>query len=201
MRRRCRSTFCMSQNGRKRVMLPTYFRVTASDCAALTRQKYNYMYVALPNFSWSLFSEQKSKASTNEKLNLATKAGDLSVREIELTRKKTNSQSLELTSLLLRGSNATIASFPFLFTREIEIQRERNDAGSQYRCGRVGRGILPPSIPHAPLTYTKNYLKCSFSHFSTRVHGPTDRPTDGPTDGQSLLQSCVSATKNEKQNE
>ena len=30
-----------------------------------------------------------------------------------------------------------------------------SDAGSQYRCGRVGRGIQPPSIPHTPLTYTK----------------------------------------------
>ena len=25
---------------------------------------------------------------------------------------------------------------------------------------------------------------CAFSHFSTRVHGPTNRPTDGRTDGR-----------------
>ena len=25
---------------------------------------------------------------------------------------------------------------------------------------------------------------CAFSHFSTRVHGPTDQPTDRPTDGR-----------------
>ena len=29
--------------------------------------------------------------------------------------------------------------------------------------------------------------KCAFSHFLTRVHGPTDQRTDGRTDGQSLL--------------
>ena len=32
------------------------------------------------------------------------------------------------------------------------------------------------------LSATKNVLKRSFPHFSTRVHGPTDRRTDGPTD-------------------
>ena len=37
------------------------------------------------------------------------------------------------------------------------------------------------------LSATKNVLKRSFPHFSTRVHGPTDRPTDRPTDGQSGL--------------
>ena len=31
---------------------------------------------------------------------------------------------------------------------------ETSDAGSRYRCGRVGRGIQPPSIPHAPHRYT-----------------------------------------------
>ena len=33
------------------------------------------------------------------------------------------------------------------------------------------------------LSATKNVLKCSFPHFSTRVHGPTN----GRMDGQSLL--------------
>ena len=61
---------------------------------------------------------------------------------------------------------------------------------SQYRYGRVGRGILPPSTPHAPLTYTKNHLKCSFSHFSTHVHEPTDQPTDRQTDKASYRVAC-----------
>ena len=59
-----------------------------------------------------------------------------------------------------------------------------SDAGPQYRCGRVGRGVQPPSI-------LKHTQKCMFSHFLT--WSPW---TDGPTDGQSLPQSCVSATKN-----
>ena len=36
------------------------------------------------------------------------------------------------------------------------------------------------------LSATKNVLKRSFPHFSTRVHGPTNQPTNRPTDGQSL---------------
>ena len=31
--------------------------------------------------------------------------------------------------------------------RKIERKNQTSDAGSQYRCGRVGRGIQPPSIP------------------------------------------------------
>ena len=30
------------------------------------------------------------------------------------------------------------------------ISKSTSDAGSQYRCGRVGRGGLPPSTPNAP---------------------------------------------------
>ena len=45
----------------------------------------------------------------------------------------------------------------------------------------------------------KKHLKCLFSHFSTRVHWPTDqrmyRLMDWRTDRQSLLWSRVSATK------
>ena len=33
-----------------------------------------------------------------------------------------------------------------------------SDAGSQYRCGRVGRGIQPPSTPK-PIPYTQSYTK------------------------------------------
>ena len=72
-----------------------------------------------------------------------------------------------------------------------------SDAGSQYRCGRVGRGIQPPSTPNALLpphthAHTPNARFCTF-HFVF-----TDRWTDGRTDGQSLLKICVSATKNRK---
>ena len=66
-------------------------------------------------------------------------------------------------------------------------KKRTSDAGSQYRCGRVGRGSQPPSTPNAPTnppsnTHThKKLLKRSFSHFSTRGHGPTDRRTNGRT--------------------
>ena len=36
------------------------------------------------------------------------------------------------------------------------------------------------------LSATKNVLKRSFPHFSTRVHGPTDGPTDRRTDELTL---------------
>ena len=76
--------------------------------------------------------------------------------------------------------------------RELEgfIERrmkQTSDAGSRYRCGRVGRGIQPPStpqVPHGPNDMHKMHLKRSFLHFSTRVHGPTDQRTDGWTDGR-----------------
>ena len=64
-------------------------------------------------------------------------------------------------------------------------QQVTSDAGSQYRCGRVGRGIHTPThFQHSNIH--KKYRKRSFSHFSTRwprTNGPTDRRTDGPTDG------------------
>ena len=57
-------------------------------------------------------------------------------------------------------------------------------AGSQYRCGRVGRGIQPPFTPPPPHSNVpKKYLKRSFSHFLTRWP-PTDRRTNGPMDGR-----------------
>ena len=34
---------------------------------------------------------------------------------------------------------------------EKEKEKETSDAGSQYRCGQVGRGIQLPSTPHSPL--------------------------------------------------
>ena len=68
------------------------------------------------------------------------------------------------------------------------LMTETSDAGSQYRCGRVGRGIQPQSTPHTPTINTqthpqhsntqKKYQKCSFSHFSTRWPLPTNQRTD-----------------------
>ena len=52
--------------------------------------------------------------------------------------------------------------------------RRTSDAGPQYRCGQVGRGIRPSSAPHTPI-HTQKHLKHSYS---TRVHGPTDGRTD-----------------------
>ena len=45
-----------------------------------------------------------------------------------------------------------------------------SDAGSQYRCGQVGRGIQPPSTPHAPpqTHQPKKHLKRQFFHFLTQ---------------------------------
>ena len=74
---------------------------------------------------------------------------------------------------------------------------ETSDAGSQYRCGRVGRGVLPQFTPQ-PLPHSnmqEKYLKRSFPHFLTRslstdgrmdgrMDGRTDGQTDGRTDGR-----------------
>ena len=66
--------------------------------------------------------------------------------------------------------------------------RQTSDAGSQYRCGRVGRGIQPPSKPHSPPSYTQTHTKsiqnACFSTFWLDHYGPTDGLSDGPTGGQ-----------------
>ena len=72
------------------------------------------------------------------------------------------------------------------------VAKETSDAGSQYRCGRVGRGIRPPSIPTSNTqTYTKSIENARFptfqlDHHDGRTNGPTDQRTDqrtnGPTD-------------------
>ena len=41
------------------------------------------------------------------------------------------------------------------------------------------------------LSATKNVLKRSFPHFSTHVHGPTDRRTDQRTDRGSYRVACL----------
>ena len=67
------------------------------------------------------------------------------------------------------------------------LTEETRDAGSHYRCGRVGRGLEPPS-PHPMLTHTNtvNHNCCivnaRFHTFWHYHHGPTDKQTDGPMD-------------------
>ena len=65
-------------------------------------------------------------------------------------------------------------------------RRETSDAGSQYRCGRVGRGIQPQSAPK-PTPTLKHTQKVSktlvFPLFNsiTMTDGPKERRTDGRT--------------------
>ena len=77
----------------------------------------------------------------------------------------------------------------FCCARKETMALKTSDAGSRYRRRRVGRGIKPPSIPHASHIH-KIHLKRSFSHFSTRVQGPTDRPTDQRMDKASYRVAC-----------
>ena len=58
-----------------------------------------------------------------------------------------------------------------------------SDAGSQYRCGRMGRGIQPPSTPQ-PRSNTQTYTKSiENARFQLDHHdGPTDQPTNRRTD-------------------
>ena len=55
-------------------------------------------------------------------------------------------------------------------------RKEKRDAGLQYRCGRLGRGIQPPSTAKVLLI-----LNACFSNFQFNDHGWTNGPTDGPT--------------------
>ena len=51
---------------------------------------------------------------------------------------------------------------PCFFFRKREVMDQTSDAGSQYRCGRVGRGSQPPFLPKAllnPLSNTDTYTK------------------------------------------
>ena len=50
-------------------------------------------------------------------------------------------------------------------------KKKKSDVGSQYRCGRVGRGIQPQSIPQVPYS---NAQKASKTLVSS-VHGPTKK--------------------------
>ena len=75
-------------------------------------------------------------------------------------------------------------------SKQRHCNKETSDAGSQYCCGRVGRGIQPLSIPQVPHSHAQKASKTLVSSLfdsCPRTDGPTDRPTDRPTDGQSLL--------------
>ena len=78
--------------------------------------------------------------------------------------------------------------------------KQTRDAGSQYRCGRSGRGSEPPSAPNSPRnplptqTHTQKTSKtlvfplfdwCSRTNRQTGRR--TNRPMDQRTNGQSLL--------------
>ena len=72
-----------------------------------------------------------------------------------------------------------------------------SDAGSPYRCGRVGRGIQPPSTPSpTPLFLTNtdshngSLENARFRNFQLDHHdGPTDGPTDRRTKPRILVAS------------
>ena len=67
-------------------------------------------------------------------------------------------------------------------------------ANAESEIGRetIGRETRPDTRPSVAdgwagaeiqLSATKNVLKCSFPHFSTCVHGPTNQPTNRPMEG------------------
>ena len=67
-----------------------------------------------------------------------------------------------------------------------ELCFETSDTGSQYCCGRVGRGIQPPSTLKPTLntqTYTITIENAQFPtfqlhHYEGRTNGPTDPQTN-----------------------
>ena len=71
------------------------------------------------------------------------------------------------------------------------MQIQTSDVGSQYRCGRVGRGIQPPAspqphpqLPSHTLTHTNtqcnncSIINARFSHFQLECDGRTNGRTD-----------------------
>ena len=59
----------------------------------------------------------------------------------------------------------------------ILTERKQVTGGSQYRCGRVGRGIQPRSTPQPPphtQTYTKSSQNARFSTFRLGHYGRTN---------------------------
>ena len=71
-------------------------------------------------------------------------------------------------------------------------KKETSDAGSQYRCGQVGRGIQPPSTPQRTpntQTYTKTLVFPLFDSI-TMTDQRTDQRTNGRTDKASYRVAC-----------
>ena len=69
-----------------------------------------------------------------------------------------------------------------------------SDAGSQYRCGRVGRGVQPPSHPRPPHTHS-NTQTITIATSKMRVLTlfksiVTDPRTNKPTDKASYTVAC-----------
>ena len=62
-----------------------------------------------------------------------------------------------------------------------------SDAGSQYRCGRMGRGSQPPSTPNNPHTQ-KAFTTIVFQVFDSRWR--TDQRTNRRTDKASYKIAC-----------
>ena len=91
-----------------------------------------------------------------------------------------------------QGHSSISKKFPPL------IFNSTSDAGSQYRCGRVGRGSQPPFTPNAPPNplpnsdpYTKSFLNACFPTFRLVVtDGLMDGPTDKRTDKASYRVAC-----------
>ena len=74
-----------------------------------------------------------------------------------------------------------------VFKKTIHTMEKTSDAGSQYCCGWVGRGLQPPTKPQSsPLTH-KHTQKVSktlvfpLNHYGL-TDGPTDLQNDRPTD-------------------
>ena len=99
-----------------------------------------------------------------------------------------------------------MAHFPNAFNKVT------SDAGSQYRCGRMGRGSQPPSTPNTPPnpppntnTCTKSFLNTCLPPFQLNQYRGTDRLmdqwTNKPTDKASYKVACPQLKtefKNEK---
>ena len=87
----------------------------------------------------------------------------------------------------LYGSSSTMVPSK---TRPDTQQSSRGQLGRSNNAKTAWNSTRPDTRPtvadgwagvEMQLSATKNVLKRSFPHFSTHVHGPTDRPTDGRT--------------------
>ena len=159
----------------------------------------------MSNFRFSYFLENLAKASAGTLLVYDSFRAALVEILVDIPfstqyLKLSNSSILSLISVLLTMLMATLrismSTRPTWVDEWKRIHWKTSDAGSQYRCGRVGRGIQPPSTPHAPpLTHIyKKHLKRSFFHFSTLslwTNGQSDGLTDGRMDRQTDGCICV----------